>query len=83
MKTYFNQFRINEKQKNNIDLIWYFENYNTTLFAIGIEQTLPIFIGTRLRVLISPAMNALGVVFICLTLCGALVYELLRRKEAL
>ncbi len=59
-----------------------FENYNTTLFAIGIEQTLPIYIGTRLRVFISPAMNALGVVFICLTLCGALVYEFLRRKEA-
>lgn len=58
-----------------------FENYNTTLFAIGIEQTLPIYIGTQLRVFISPAMNALGVIFIVLTLAGALLFELTRRKE--
>lgn len=58
-----------------------FENYNTTLFAIGIEQTLPIYIGTKLRVFISPAMNALGVIFILLTIAGAVVYELTRRKE--
>ena len=58
-----------------------FENYNTTLFAIGIEQTLPIYIGTKLRVFISPAMNALGVIFILLTLAGAAAYELSRKKE--
>jgi len=58
-----------------------FENYNTTLFAIGIQQTLPIYIGTQLRVFISPAMNALGVIFILLTLAGALVYEVVRQKE--
>jgi len=57
------------------------ENYNTTLFAIGIEQTLPIYIGTKLRVFISPAMNALGVIFILLTLSGAILYEYLRQKE--
>jgi spermidine/putrescine transport system permease protein len=58
-----------------------FENYNTTLFAIGIEQTLPIYIGTQLRVFISPAMNALGVIFILLTLAGAVVYQFVRQKE--
>ena len=58
-----------------------FENYNTTLFAIGIEQTLPIYIGTKLRVFISPAMNALGVIFIVLTIAGACLYEIIRRKE--
>jgi spermidine/putrescine transport system permease protein len=58
-----------------------FENYNTTLFAIGIQQTLPIYIGTQLRVFISPAMNALGVIFILLTLAGALIYEVVRQKE--
>ena len=58
-----------------------FENYNTTLFAIGIEQTLPIYIGTKLRVFISPAMNALGVIFIVLTITGACLYEIFRRKE--
>jgi len=58
-----------------------FENYNTTLFAIGFEQTLPIYIGTRLRVFISPAMNALAVIFIALTVAGAVVYEYRRMAE--
>ena len=58
-----------------------FDNYNTTLFAIGVEQTLPIYIGTKLRSFISPAMNALAVVFIVLTIIGAIVYEYRRRRE--
>lgn len=57
-----------------------FDNYNTTLFAIGIEQTLPIYIGTKLRSFISPAMNALAVVFITLTIVGAVTYEFRRRR---
>ena len=59
-----------------------FENYNTTLFAIGFKQTLPIYIGAKLRQFISPAMNALAVIFIVLTICGALLYETMRRREA-
>ena len=58
-----------------------FDNYNTTLFAIGVEQTLPIYIGTKLRSFISPAMNALAVVFIALTIIGAITYEYKRRRE--
>ena len=58
-----------------------FDNYNTTLFAIGVEQTLPIYIGTKLRSFISPAMNALAVVFIALTIIGAITYEYRRRRE--
>ncbi len=58
-----------------------FDNYNTTLFAIGVEQTLPIYIGTKLRSFISPAMNALAVVFIVLTILGAIVYEYRRQRE--
>jgi len=58
-----------------------FDNYNTTLFAIGVEQTLPIYIGTKLRSFISPAMNALAVIFIILTVIGAVVYEVRRRRE--
>jgi spermidine/putrescine transport system permease protein len=58
-----------------------FENYNTTLFAIGFEQTLPIYIGTKLRTFISPAMNALACIFIGLTIAGATVYEIMRRRE--
>ncbi len=59
-----------------------FENYNTTLFAIGFKQTLPIYIGTKLRQFISPAMNALALIFILLTVTGATVYEIMRRREA-
>lgn len=58
-----------------------FENYNTTLFAIGFEQTLPIYIGSKLRAFISPAMNALACIFIVLTITGVIVYEVLRRSE--
>jgi spermidine/putrescine transport system permease protein len=58
-----------------------FENYNTTLFAIGFKQTLPIYIGTKLRVFISPAMNALAVIFIALTIAGAVLFESRRRRE--
>jgi spermidine/putrescine transport system permease protein len=58
-----------------------FENYNTTLFAIGFEQTLPIYIGTKLRVFISPAMNALAVIFIVMTITGAILYETRRLRE--
>jgi spermidine/putrescine transport system permease protein len=58
-----------------------FENYNTTLFAIGFQQTLPIYIGTQLRVFISPAMNALAVIFIVLTIIGAVLYEIQCLRE--
>jgi spermidine/putrescine transport system permease protein len=58
-----------------------FENYNTTLFAIGFEQTLPIYIGAKLRVFISPAMNALAVIFIVMTITGAILYETRRLRE--
>ncbi len=58
-----------------------FDNYNTTLFAIGFEQTLPIYIGSKLRSFISPAMNALSFIFILFTLTGAVIYETLRRRE--
>jgi spermidine/putrescine transport system permease protein len=50
-------------------------------YTIGIEQTLPIYIGTKLRSFISPAMNALAVVFITLTIVGAVTYEFRRRHE--
>ena len=58
-----------------------FENYNTTLFAIGFQQTLPIYIGTKLRVFISPAINALAVILIIFTIAGTLVYEIFRKRE--
>lgn len=58
-----------------------FENYPTTLFAIGFQQTLPLYIGTKLRVFISPAMNALAAIFIVLTIMGAVLFEFRRLQE--
>jgi spermidine/putrescine transport system permease protein len=58
-----------------------FGNYGTTLFAIGVEQTLPIYIGTQLRQFISPAMNALACIIIALTVAGAVVYEMVWKRE--
>lgn len=57
-----------------------FENYNTSLFVIGTEQTMTINIATRVRLGLTPAVNAIGVILIALTLCGAIVYEFLRRR---
>ncbi len=59
-----------------------FENYNTTLFVIGIQDTLTINIASRVRLGLTPAVNAIGVIMIALTVVGAIVYEILRRREA-
>lgn len=59
-----------------------FENYNTTLFVIGAEDTLTINIATRVRLGLTPAVNAIGVLFIAATVAAAIGYALLRRREA-
>ena len=58
-----------------------FENYNTTVFSILSEQTLTTVIATKVRLGISPAISALALVIIILTVCGAVLYEILRRHE--
>ena len=58
-----------------------FENYNTTLFVVGIQDTMTINIATRVRLGLTPAVNAIGVILIAMTVCGAVMYELLRRRE--
>lgn len=58
-----------------------FENYNTTLFVIGIQDTMTINIATRVRLGLTPAVNAIGVILIAMTVCGAVLYEILRRRE--
>ena len=58
-----------------------FENYNTTLFTRGTDTTLTIYIASRVRTGLTPSVNALGIL-IGLTLVGAVVYEVLRRREA-
>ncbi|MBY6262961.1 ABC transporter permease [Azospirillum sp. 412522] len=59
-----------------------FENYNTTLFVRGLDTTLTVFIATKVRTGLTPAVNALSLVLIALTILGAVVYEILRRREA-
>ena len=60
-----------------------FENYNTTLFTRGTDTTLTIYIASRVRTGLTPSVNALGLILIGITLAGAVIYELLRRREAL
>lgn len=59
-----------------------FENYNTTVFAIGGQFTMVTEIGSRLRFGLTPAINALAVVFILITILASAVYALgLRRGD--
>jgi spermidine/putrescine transport system permease protein len=60
-----------------------FENYNTTLFVIGTQDTMTINIATRVRLGLTPAVNAIAVILIALTVLGAVLYELIRRREEL
>jgi spermidine/putrescine transport system permease protein len=57
-----------------------FENYNTTLFVRGLDTTLTIFIATKVRTGLTPAVNALSVVLIVLTVAGAVAREIGRRR---
>jgi spermidine/putrescine transport system permease protein len=59
-----------------------FENYNTTLFSIGIDQTLTIYIAAKVRTALTPAVNALAVIMIALTVIGTVVFELTQRHKA-
>ena len=58
-----------------------FENYNTTVFSILADQTLTTVIASKVRLGISPAISALALVIITLTIIAAVVYEVLRRRE--
>ncbi len=58
-----------------------FENYNTTVFTIQAESTLTTVLASKVRLGITPAVSALAVLIISLTLVGAAVHEVLRRRE--
>ena len=58
-----------------------FENFNTTVFAIGGETTLTVQIASMARRAPTPEINALAVIFIALTIVIAVTYELKRRAE--
>lgn len=59
-----------------------FENYNTTLFVRGADTPLTVYIATKVRTGLTPAVNALGLILIVLTVVAAIAVELARRKRA-
>lgn len=58
-----------------------FENYTTTYFAIGAEQTFTIFIANKVRQGVTPAVNAVAFVIVATTILVAIVIELRRRRR--
>jgi len=58
-----------------------FENYNTTIFAIGGSHTLVTEIGSRMRFGLSPVVNVIGMIFVVLTFVFAALYVLFRERE--
>lgn len=59
-----------------------FENYNTTVFTVVSESTLTTVLASKVRYGIDPSISALAVLIVALTLAGAVIYEILKRREA-
>ena len=58
------------------------ENYNTTLFVRGFDTPLTVYIATKVRTGLTPAVNALALIMIAMTILGAIAYEIARRRSA-
>jgi spermidine/putrescine transport system permease protein len=58
-----------------------FENYNTTTFAILADKTLVTVLAGEVRQGTTPALSALAVIIIGLSLIGAIIYEAMKRRE--
>jgi spermidine/putrescine transport system permease protein len=58
-----------------------FENYNTTTFAILADKTLVTVLAGEVRQGTTPVLSALAVIIITISLIGAIVYEVLKRRE--
>jgi spermidine/putrescine transport system permease protein len=58
-----------------------FENYNTTTFAILADKTLVTVLAGEVRQGTTPALSALAVIIIGLSLIGAIAYEVVKRRE--
>ncbi len=58
-----------------------FENYNTTVFTIISESTLTTFLAAKVRHGINPSISALAVVIVLITLFGAALHEVYKRRE--
>lgn len=59
-----------------------FENYNTTIFTIVSSSTLTTVLASKVRYGIDPSISALAVTIVFLTLVGAVIYEIFKRREA-
>ncbi len=59
-----------------------FENYNTTTFAILADKTLTTVLAGRVRQGTTPALSALAVTIVAVTVVGAIAYEIVKRREA-
>lgn len=64
-----------------IGILQSLENYNTTVFSIGGDWTLVTEIGARFRFGLSPVINAIGVIFVAVTVVAATIYVLARKRE--
>ena len=58
-----------------------FENYNTTTFAILADKTLVTHLAGQVRQGTTPALSALAVIIIGISLFGAIAYEIMKRRE--
>ena len=58
-----------------------FENFNTTVFAIGTKTTLTIKLASLARKTPTPEVTALAAIFIVMTVAIAAVYEIKRQAE--
>ncbi len=58
-----------------------FENYNTTVFTIVTESTLTTFLAAKVRHGINPSISALAVIIVVITIFGAALHEVLKRRE--
>jgi spermidine/putrescine transport system permease protein len=58
-----------------------FENYNTTVFTIISESTITTFLAAKVRHGINPSISALAVAIVVITLFGAALHEVLKRRE--
>lgn len=58
------------------------ENFNITLFTRGTQQTLTVYVFSKVRSGITPSINALALLLILVTFMAAVIYELRRRRIA-
>jgi len=58
-----------------------FENYNTTTFSILADKTLVTVLAGEVRQGTTPALSALAVIIIAVSLLGAITYEVMKRRE--